>query len=302
MDTRYGQQLRDAVSDANITPFIGVYDVFSSSIAAQHYNGLFLSGFSFAASHYGLPDIGFITWSDLVAFTQRVRTVLPHHHLLVDIDDGHGDAETACHVVSLLEAIGASGVVIEDQKRPRQCGHFPGKQLLPTEEFIEKLTRVLHTRKTLFVVARTDATDSEDRVNRARAYAAAGADAVLIEAVQDLSLFEQLRSQIDRPLMVNQIAGGNSPSWTLTQLAQSGVSLVNYSTPCLFSAQVAMEETMVKLKGQDGLLPALGAGRTGIKDCTSVLYDNLYRRDDHPFQEPMRESRAQARMQEAPTR
>ena len=198
MGTQFGQYLRGALEKTDIMPFIGVYDVFSSSIVAQHYDGLFLSGFSFAASHYGLPDIGFITWSDLVAFTQRVRTVLPHHHLLVDIDDGHGDVETACHVISLLESVGASGVVMEDQKRPRQCGHFPGKQLLEPEEFVSKLQRVLATRKTLFVVARTDATDLQDRLARAHAYAEAGADAVLIEALPDLSLFQQLHAQIDR--------------------------------------------------------------------------------------------------------
>jgi len=279
MDTQFGQNLRRTLQETDIMPFMGVYDVFSSSIVAQHYDGLFLSGFSFAASHYGLPDIGFIAWSDLVAFTQRVRTVLPHHHLLVDIDDGHGDAETACHVVSLLESVGASGVVMEDQKRPRQCGHFPGKQLLEPEDFVSKLKRVLATRKTLFVVARTDATDLDDRIARAHAYAEAGADAILIEALPDLSLFQQLHTQIDRPLMVNQIAGGQSPSWSLQELREAGVSLVNYSTPCLFAAQVAIHNTMQRLKEQGGVLPPLESGGSGIQECTAILYDNLNRRD-----------------------
>lgn len=118
-----GQRMREAVAHRNITPFIGVYDAFSAGIAGKHYDALFVSGFGFAASFYGLPDIGFITWSDMVAFVQRIRTVLPQHHLLVDIDDGYCDPEVACHVVSLLEASGASGVVLEDQKRPRRCGH-----------------------------------------------------------------------------------------------------------------------------------------------------------------------------------
>ena len=279
MDTHFGQHLRSALEKTDIMPFMGVYDVFSSSIVAQHYDGLFLSGFSFAASHYGLPDIGFITWSDLVAFTHRVRTVLPHHHLLVDIDDGHGDTETACHVVSLLESVGASGVVIEDQKRPRQCGHFPGKQLLEPEEFVSKLKRVLATRKTLFVVARTDATDLHDRIARAHAYAEAGADAVLLEALPDLGFVQHLHSQIDRPLMVNQIAGGQSPSWSLQELSEAGVSLVNYSTPCLFAAQVAIDDTMRTLKEQGGILPPSGSGGGSIQECTAVLYNNLNRRD-----------------------
>ena len=75
-----------------------------------------------------------------MAFVQRIRTVLPRHHLLVDIDDGYCDPEVACHVVSLLENVGASAVVIEDQKRPRKCGHFEGKELLALSEFQQNCT------------------------------------------------------------------------------------------------------------------------------------------------------------------
>ncbi|OAD22415.1 carboxyvinyl-carboxyphosphonate phosphorylmutase [Candidatus Thiomargarita nelsonii] len=78
-------------------------EVFSASLVAKFYDGIFISGFGFATSSYGLPDVGFIAWSDIVAFVQRVRTVLPHHHILVDIDDGYTDIEVACHVISQLE-------------------------------------------------------------------------------------------------------------------------------------------------------------------------------------------------------
>ncbi len=158
----FGTALRKEVRRGNIVPLIGVYDVFSASLAARHFQGLFISGFSFAASYYGLPDIGFISWSDIVAFTHRVRAILPHHHVVVDIDDGYCDAEVACHVVSLLEGVGASGVVLEDQQRPRKCGHYDGKQLMELEPFLFKLERVLETRRDLFVVARTDAADEEE--------------------------------------------------------------------------------------------------------------------------------------------
>jgi 2-methylisocitrate lyase-like PEP mutase family enzyme len=281
MDTRFGQNLRRALHKTDIQSFIGVYDVFSAAIAARHYDGLFLSGFSFAASYYGLPDIGFIAWSDIVAFTQRVRTVLPHHHLMVDIDDGYGDAEIACHVVSLLEAVGASGVVLEDQKRPRLCGHFSGKQLLELNEYIHKLNRVLATRKDLFVVARTDATDRDESMARALAFAKTGVDAILVEALPDLQLIHDLKKQIDRPLMFNQIAGGKSPPCSLQELKDAGVSLVNYSTPCLFAAQSAIDETLKVLKDQDGVLQTPAKGGIGVEGCTAILNDNLARRDNH---------------------
>jgi 2-methylisocitrate lyase-like PEP mutase family enzyme len=270
-----GKRLKQALLDRKIIPFMGVYDVFSASIAGRYYDGIFISGFSFAASHYGLPDIGFISWSDLVAFVQRVRTILPHHHIIVDIDDGYVDIEVACHVVRLLESIGVSGVILEDQKRPRKCGHLDGKSLMELDDYVEKLRRVLAARQDLFVVARTDASDFADILKRTQAYEAAGADAILADGIKDLSVFKMLKQHLKQPLMFNQIAGGKSPACSLTELHDRGVSLVNYSTPCLFAAQAAIETTMQSLKQTDGLLRQ---GSTTVKTCTALLTENLDRR------------------------
>ncbi|MGH3512058.1 MAG: isocitrate lyase/PEP mutase family protein [Pseudonocardiaceae bacterium] len=179
-----------------ITPLIGVFDMLSASLAVQHYDGKFVSGFGFAASYYGLPDIGFIAWPDMVNFVQRLRVASPQQHLLVDIDDGYVDPEVACHVAKHLERIGASGVILEDQKRPRRCGHVEGKQILALEEYLEKLNLVLETREDLLVVARTDATEESDKL-------------------EDL-----------------------------------GVNVAIYSTPCLFAAQTAIENALLKLRAK----------------------------------------------------
>jgi len=276
MSTSHGQRLRAAIAAQTFTPFIGVYDVFSATMAARHYDSLFVSGFGFAASHYGLPDIGFITWTDIVSFVQRIRTVLPTHNLLVDIDDGYCDPEVACHVVSVLENIGASGVVLEDQKRPRRCGHFDGKQIMEIDEYIAKLKAVLATRRDLFVIARTDASDVDDITNRIKAFAEAGADAVLVDGLKDLDIVYKLSQQVDKPFCFNQIAGGKSPVCTQAELKASGISIAIYSTPCLFAAQTAIDQAMLNLKAKDG---SLAGSAIGVKDCTSVLNENLIRRD-----------------------
>ncbi len=261
-------------------PFIGVYDVFSASLAARHYDALFISGFGFAASYYGLPDVGFITWTDIAAFVQRIRTVLPHHHLLVDIDDGYCDIEVAAHTVSVLEAVGASGVVLEDQRRPRRCGHFDGKQLMEVEDYVEKLERVLKTRQDLFVVARTDAKEPDDVLRRVEAYSAAGADAVLVDGLRDIATLTAVKEHTDRPVVFNQIAGGKSPAYSLPELRKAGVSMVIYSTPCLFAAQEAVEQAMRSLHAREGLLPDLTGEAVGVQRCTAVLDENLVRRNE----------------------
>ena len=79
-----GSRMRAAVHGRDIMPLIGTYDVFSVALAGRHFDSLFISGFGFAASHYGLPDSGVITWSEMVYYVQRNRTVLPQHHILVD--------------------------------------------------------------------------------------------------------------------------------------------------------------------------------------------------------------------------
>jgi 2-methylisocitrate lyase-like PEP mutase family enzyme len=274
----YGQRLRAALKHHEPIPFIGIYDVFSATLAARHFDALFVSGFGYAASQYGMPDIGFIAWSDMVSFVQRVRTVLPDPHLLVDIDDGYGDVEVACHVVALLESAGASGVVLEDQKRPRRCGHIDGKQLLDLDEFRARLRAILATRRELVVVARTDASDPADITARVEAFVEEGADAVLVDGMRDLDLVRELAARVGRPFAFNQIAGGKSPPRSLAELGKAGMSIVIYSTPCLFAAQGAIDDALEQLRAEDGLLPAPKPGVVGLRDCCDVLDDNLSRR------------------------
>ncbi len=267
-----GARLRSDVGTRPVLPFIGIYDAFSASVAARHFDALFVSGFGFAASYYGLPDIGFIAWPDIVAFVDRLRTILPRHHLLVDIDDGYCDVEVACHVTALLERSGASGVVLEDQKRPRRCGHFDGKQIMELDEYLVKLRAVLAARRDLFVVARTDSSDPADIECRITAFAEAGADAVLVDGLKSLDTIRALAQSVDRPFCFNQIAGGKSPPCTLTELENAGARLIIYSTPCLFAAQGAIDDALVKLKSSDG---ELGDSKILLKDCTRVTMDNL---------------------------
>ncbi len=278
-----GARLREAIQADTVTPLIGVFDMFSASVAAQHYDGLFVSGFGFAASYYGLPDIGFIAWPDMVAFAQRLRLAFPRHHLLVDIDDGYVDPETACHVVQQLDASGISGVIIEDQKRPRRCGHVEGKQILPLDEYLEKLELVLECRGDLVVVARTDATDEDEIVRRVEAFAATDADVILVDGLRSAEWIRKIQAAAEgKPLLFNQIAGGKSPRFSLSELDELKVSATIYSTPCLFAAQSAMDEALERLKVDDGRLPDLADGGVGVADCIDLLEQNISRNHAKP--------------------
>jgi 2-methylisocitrate lyase-like PEP mutase family enzyme len=278
------RSFRESLAEREIMPFVGVYDAFSAAIAGRYSDSLFISGFGFAASHYGLPDIGFIAWSDLVAYVQRIRTILPHHYLLVDIDDGYVDVEVACHVARLLDNMGADAAILEDQKRPRRCGHVDGKQLLELDAYLEKLNRVLECRGDLYIVARTDSSDIDDIFRRTIAFQAAGADAILVDGLRDLSLIRELKKEIHVPIAFNQIAGGKSPTCTLAELKELGISIVNYSTPCLFSAQEAIEATLQNLQANGGLIEK---NLVGVPECMATMQQSLMSRDAQPPQIPL---------------
>ena len=277
-DVSNGTRLREHVRGGPIVPFIGIYDVFSASLAARHFDALFVSGFGLAASHYGLPDVGFVAWPDVLNLVQRVRAIVPDHHLLVDIDDGYCDIDVACHVARSLEALGASGIVLEDQSRPRGCGHLEGKQVLPLEEYLAKLDAVLASRRDLFVVARTDASDVDEIKRRVVAFRAAGCDAVLADGIPSLRLLTEISALVDCPVVMNQIAGGKSPVCSLTELQSHGAGMVIYSTPCLFAAQTAVEGMLQALKAEDGSLGSATTRDATLKTCKEVLLQNLDRR------------------------
>lgn len=275
--SRLRQVLTNACQQAHTVPFVGIYDLFSASLAADRFDALFLSGFGLAASAFGLPDIGFIGWGDLTTTTSRLRALLPDHHLLVDIDDGFGDATVASHVARTLERCGASGVVLEDQARPRRCGHLDGKRLLPLQEYLLKLEAVLHHRSSIIVVARTDASDPAEILVRVRAFEQAGCDAVLADGIKDLTLIAELRRAVSCPVFCNVIGGGKVPHCNRGDLARHGVQGLIYSTPCLFAAQEAIERALDGLTDESAdLKDALSIGRQ-LSHCNAILEANLKR-------------------------
>jgi 2-methylisocitrate lyase-like PEP mutase family enzyme len=260
-----------------VAPFIGIFDAFSATIAAKHSPNLFYSGFGFAASYYGLPDIGYIAWTDIVQAAWRIRQILPAHKLLVDIDDGFVDTEVACHVTQQLEMMGVAMIMLEDQARPRRCGHYDGKVILPLEQYIAKLERVLATRHHLCVLARTD-TSGEEVFRRIEALSKTSADVLLIDGVRSLETLREVRKMTNKPLLFNQIAGGKSPRVTLTELRKAGAALALYSTPCLFAAQTAMDRALGEIFEDDGRLPDTSNGAAlGVLQCTALLQKNMNR-------------------------
>ena len=276
----YGKLLRDSFKEARklkkALAFIGAYDTFSASVIARYVDTIFLSGYGFTASHYGLPDEGYIAWSDLVDYAARVRHVLPDSHILVDIDDGYGDARNLINAVRRLEQVGVSAVMFEDQKRPKKCGHLPGtKELVALENYTERLTDLLSKRRDIFVLARTDSIDLDEGVRRVKRFVECGADAVMIEGIKDLSSITTIRQEVGDDVYVgaNLIKGGKTALVSLDDAHKFGIDFVIYSTPCLFVAQEAIERSLKGFVQGENLCPS-GDSELLLSENNALLKDN----------------------------
>jgi 2-methylisocitrate lyase-like PEP mutase family enzyme len=146
--------------------------------------------------------------------------------------------------------------------------------LLPLADYIAKLTAVLAERQSICVLARTDAS-GEDIFRRVEAMSRTEAEVLLVDGVRDLDTLRRVRATTDKPLLFNQIAGGNSPRASLTELREAGAALALYSTPCLFAAQTAIEDSLSAIFADDGRLPeTANGGSVGVPQCTALLMRN----------------------------
>ena len=267
-------KLRERLKEDSILPMIGVYDVFSAGLVADYFEGLFCSGYGFSASYYGLPDNGHMTWSDVVAYVLRIRAVLPENYMLVDIDDGFGDENIAVDVVRRLEIAGASAVMMEDQRRPKKCGHLDGKDIIPLQDYIKKLKRIIDCRQSMFVLARTDAVDLNEGIERMKAFVDLGVDAVMVEGLADRKAIDRVCAAAgNTPVAVNLIKGGKTPLVSLTELQDHGAKIAIYSTPCLFTAQKSITKMLRELSQEDGLLSKV-TGQASLAENDKALKNN----------------------------
>lgn len=211
----------------------GVCDGLTASLAeAAGAEALYLSGAAMAYSRFGRPDIGLVTMSE-VADTlaiARDRVVAP---IIVDADTGFGNALNVQRTVRVFERAGANAIQLEDQTFPKRCGHLDGKGVVPLSEAVGKLRAALDARVSdeTLIIARTDALAVEgmaSALDRAHAFAEAGADMVFLDALRSEEQMRQALASLKgkAPLMANMVEGGKTPVHSAQALEEMGFALV----------------------------------------------------------------------------
>ncbi|HEX2026724.1 MAG TPA: isocitrate lyase/PEP mutase family protein [Nitriliruptorales bacterium] len=238
----------------------GVYDALSARLADEAgFEVLFISGYSVSASRLGMPDYGYLTQTEIVDAAATVCTNT-NRPVIVDADTGYGNPLNAVRTAQLLHRAGAAGLFLEDQRWPKKCGHFAGKQVVERGEWLAKLRAVLDLRDDgvdLFVVARTDARAAvslDDAIARAKAARDLGVDAIFVEAPQSREELERVAGEVDGVVRVaNMIEGGRTPLLTTRELHDLGYDLIVTPLSGLLATARALRQTFGALRAKGTL-------------------------------------------------
>ena len=225
------------------------------------------SGYAISASAIGQPDLGLISFGELL---ERARNIINSVSIPVDVDadTGYGNALNAYWTAKNFIWIDAAGIRIEDQTWPKRCGHMSGKTIISKDEMVLKIAALIRARdeegSDLVIGARTDARAIEGfdkTIERATAYAKAGADYIYVECPQSLEEIKHLVKIIQIPLAFNLIPGGKTPLFSISELESIGVKYLSIPMVCLYPAAKAMLNALLALKNGD----LVKVGELGIK-------------------------------------
>lgn len=213
----------------------------------QGFEGVYLSG-AVVANDLGLPDIGLTTLTEVATRAKQVArsTSLP---VLVDADTGFGEPMSAARTVSEFEDAGVAGLHLEDQVNPKRCGHLDGKEVIPAEEMVRRISAAVGERRdeNFIICARTDAAGVEGidaAIERAKAYEDAGADLIFTEALYSQEDFEKFRKAVDTPLLANMTEFGKTELLSASTLQDLGYNAVIYPVTTLRIAMGAVEDAL----------------------------------------------------------
>lgn len=246
------QKLRNLLQNNKTVIAPGVYDGMSTRLVdLAKFDLVYASGGAIARSA-GLPDIGLLTMTEVCYRLEEIvrATSLP---VIADADTGFGGTTNVQRTIQTYERIGVAGLHIEDQDFPKRCGHLDGKALISPEEMCQKIRVAKKSQQDpdFVIIARTDAIAVEGfdkAIERAKAYAKAGADMLFIEAPETIEQIESIAHEIKTPLLLNMFYGGKTPLVPMQRLQALGYRIVIIPSDLQRAAIKAMQITLDAIK------------------------------------------------------
>lgn len=263
--TSAGAAFRQAVAEGQPLQVVGAINAYVAKMAeAVGFKALYLSGGGVAANSLGVPDLGISTMDDVLTDARRITdaTNLP---LLVDIDTGWGGAFNIGRTVRSFIKAGVAAVHLEDQVGQKRCGHRPNKEVVPTEEMVDRVKAAVDARTDdqFVIMARTDAAAAEGidaAIERAVAYVEAGADMIFPEAMKTLDDYRRFKAAVKVPILANLTEFGTTPFFTTTELREANVDIALYccgAYRAMNAAALNFYETVLRDGTQKAAVPTM---------------------------------------------
>ena len=271
---RASAQLRELLRGGDVVVAPGVWDGLSARLVARAgFPAAYATGGGIARS-MGYPDLGLLSLSEIVS---RLANIVEHAGVpvIADADTGYGNALNAQRAVREFERAGVAALHLEDQTFPKRCGHYDDKSVVPAGEMAQKLraARDAMTDPDLVLIARTDALAVEGldaAVERAQAYAAAGADVIFIEAPVSLEQIEAIARRVPQPKLINMFQGGKTPLVPAARLKALGYQIVIIPSDLQRAAIRAMEDVLAAI-ARDGSTAALADRMASFTEREAVV-------------------------------
>jgi methylisocitrate lyase len=260
-----GEKFRDALALERPLQIAGTINAFSALLAREAgFRAIYLSGAGVANASFGLPDIGMTTANDVCEDIRRITAAvdLP---LLVDADTGWGNAFNIGRSIRELARAGAAACHVEDQVAAKRCGHRPNKELVSTNEMMDRIKAAVDSKpdESFVVMARTDAIAREglaSAIARSSKYVDAGADMIFAEAVNRLEDYREFTRQIRVPILANLTEFGQTPFFSPAELSEAGVAMALYPLSAFRAMAAAAERvyrTIREAGSQAGVVPSM---------------------------------------------
>jgi len=283
-----GWKFRSAVATEKPLQVVGAITAYAARMAeATGFRALYLSGGGVAANSLGMPDLGISTMEDVLIDARRITdvTTLP---LLVDIDTGWGGAFNIARTIRSMIKAGVAAIHIEDQVGAKRCGHRPGKEIVSSEEMVDRIKAAVDARTDpqFVVMARTDALAGEGlnaALERCAAYVEAGADMIFAEAVTDLSMYPKFKAAARVPILANITEFGQTPLYTKDDLASAGVDIVLYCCAAYRAMNAAALKVYEAIRADGTQQNVVGAMQTRAELYKFLGYDDYEQKLDRLF-------------------
>ncbi len=250
------RKLKALLNNSKSILAVGAHDAMSAKLIEEAgFDAIWAGGFGISAAQKCLPDANYMTMTENLEIAQNIdrASSLP---VIADCDNGYGNAVNVMRTVSEYEAAGIAGICIEDNIFPKRCSFYPGfqRELVPIEEMQGRIRAGKATQKNpdFILIARTEALIAgwgmEEALKRGRAFAAAGADAVLIhsksKSADEVKEFARRWDQ-KIPLVVVPTIFDETPA---EELEKAGFKIIIFANHPIRAAIKAMRETLQDLK------------------------------------------------------